>query len=154
MSKIDVGKTLFESFGIIGSHPVVMAPAVIIALLSTLVFALPPILPASIMGGNIGTILIAAIVYVIAALIRGMYPVMTRDALDGKVINLKEDSHEVKSRIPSLLAAGILVELIVVSGLVLLIVPGIFFFVWFWYTIPASRWAGSQQGRTAYTKTI
>jgi len=137
MYTIDIGKTLFESFDIIISHPIIMVPALIIALLSTLVFSLPPILPTPIMIGNIGTILIAAFVYVITAVICGMYPVMTRDVLDGKRVTLKEASNEVKPHILSLLGAGILVGLIVVFGLVLLIIPGIIFLVWFWYTIPA-----------------
>ena len=147
MPKIRVGETLSESFGIVRSHPIVMVPSVIMSLLGVLQGVIIALILPGIMTGTlsaiIGGLIVAVIVSVIIdVIVWGMYPIMTRNALDGKEIKLKETFNKVVPRLASLIGAVILAALITACGFILFIIPGIIFLVWFYFIIPAVMLSG------------
>jgi len=121
-----------------------MVPSVIMTLMSMALSLLAML--GTVAGGTAGmaagVIIMLIVTMIIGAIIMGMYPLMTKDVLEGKDIDLGETFHAVVPRIGSLIGASILAGLIVAAGAALLIIPGIIFATWFYYTIPAVMLSG------------
>ncbi len=151
--KFNVEAVIVSSFGLIRRKPMLLLPQII----TTLIFAIPllfiaiPLLfidiesPAGIIanlpvvGGIIilafGGIIILAII--VLPVIGGMYPLMVKNVMEGREVEMSDAFAKSLRRFPSLIGASILVGLLVALGLLLLVVPGIIFFLWYAYTIPA-----------------
>ncbi len=152
--EFDVGKVLGSSLDIIKKKPIILLPHII----TTVIFVVPiffiilgaglgaglfaqPILMEKI-SPLIGLVFLSVIAIVIVGIIigfiiEGMYPLMVKNVLDGKDVELSAAFGKAIRRLPSLIAAAILVGLIVVAGLILFVIPGILFLTWYYYTVPA-----------------
>ncbi|MDA4121942.1 MAG: zinc ribbon domain-containing protein [Thaumarchaeota archaeon] len=130
--KIEVGQAISKSIGMITSHPVIMIPQLIVAVI-TLAFDL---LARNSLG--VGALLITIVPAVILGIIvSGAYPEMVQNIIAGSPISIERSLRIAAGRFWSLLAAGILVGLLEFVGFVALIVPGIIIYCWYFYTVPA-----------------
>jgi zinc-ribbon domain len=128
---IDVGEVLSKSTSLLTGTPALMIPQLIVLALSLL----EDLANASTQSG-LGVIL-AFISAVVSIIIAGAYPSMVQAALGGAPLSIEHSLRQAASRFWTLFAAGILVGLIVVLGLIALIIPGIIFVTWYAYTVPA-----------------
>ncbi len=137
----DVGEALTSSFNILAKNPKILIPQLISSLIFTiasgltaLAFFTAPIGWLTVASATPVLLLISLIVYVIVS---GMYPILVKDVVNGASPRLTSASKAAFRKIISLIAASVLVSIVVVIGLILLIVPGLLFLTWFFYTIPA-----------------
>lgn len=142
---INVWEALRESFSIILHKPIVLFPMLAVSLFSLFVDSLiqsfiepDPITSLS----DIITLLEFSLPFLILSLaiytlVDGMYPLMVKDVLEDKGIELSAAFGSAVRKFPSLIGAGILVGLLVGFGIMLFIVPGVIFAIWYFYTIPA-----------------
>ena len=129
--KIDVGDALSRSTNILTGRPAIMLPQVI-AVIPNLIGG---ILAYSFFNPLGFVFFIAS--FVLSVIVGGSYPSLVKATLEGGQISVANAMANAYHRFWSLLAAGILVGLIVVLGLIALIVPGIIFLTWYAYTVPA-----------------
>lgn len=142
---IEVWEALRESFSIILHKPIILIPMLAVSLFSQFADSLIGtfIAPDQIMSPldiipllKFG-LLFLVIYIVIYTLVEGMYPLMVKDVLENKEIELSAAFGSVVKKFPSLIVAGILVALLVGIGIMLFIIPGVIFAIWYFYTIPA-----------------
>jgi len=74
---------------------------------------------------------------IIYPVVEGMYPLMVKNILENKEIELNNAFSLVLKKAQLLITAGILIDLIIFAGILLLIVPGVIFAIRYFYTIPA-----------------
>lgn len=65
-----------------------------------------------------------------------MYPLIVKNIMGNKEIELNNTFSLVLKRAPTLIVASIIVSLIVFAGIFLLIIPGVIFGIWYFYTFP------------------
>ncbi len=140
---IEVWGALRESFSIILHKPVILLPMLVVSLFSLFVDSLIEIAPDQITSlSDIIPLLKFVLPYLVLSiaiytLVEGMYPLMVKNVLENKEIELRAAFGSVVRKIPSLIGAGILVGLLVGFGIILFIIPGVIFAIWYFYTIPA-----------------
>jgi hypothetical protein len=66
-----------------------------------------------------------------------MYPLLVKDIIEGKEVDLKATFRAAEEKVLSIWGAMFLVSLIVVLGLIFFVIPGLIFLAWYYYTIPA-----------------
>jgi len=141
-----------ETFGIVYNNPKILLPQILLVIF----YYIPSIVP-YIMGMNDEYIDISKIFLtfnryvllsvfstifylfflIISPIFDAMYPLFIKNIVDGKEVNLKSIFLATWKRFWSIWWASILVLFTVMIGLILLIIPGIIFFAWYFYTIPA-----------------
>jgi hypothetical protein len=136
---LDVGEVLESSFNIIRKKPVLLLPQIISTVMFTLLSVL---LLALISQGSLVTFLLLLVGIIILGIvvgfaIEGMYPLMVKNVIEREEVDMLGAFQKAVSRLPSLIGSGILVGLIVGVGLFLLVVPGIIFLTWYYYTVPS-----------------
>ena len=138
-------EVLGSSFDIIRKKPIVLFPHIVPAAIiapalffreQALVFqSIESLLPAyTLFIGIMAIVIVGAIV---SFIIEGMYPLMVKNVIEGKEVEMAVAFRKAVSRLPSVIGASILVGLLVGAGFMLAIVPGIIFITWYYYTIPA-----------------
>ncbi|MEM1995049.1 MAG: hypothetical protein QXW32_06240 [Nitrososphaerales archaeon] len=137
----DIGEALTSSFNILVKNPKILIPQFISSLiftmgssLSALALFTTPLGWLALAPATPILFLLGLIIYVIVS---GMYPILVKDVVNGVSPSLASASKNAFRKIISLIAASILVSIIVAIGLILLVVPGLIFLTWFFYTIPA-----------------
>ncbi len=93
---------------------------------------LMPVLP-SILAYLIISSILLCIIY---AIIEGIYSVIIKNMFDNKDVNLGTASGLASKKASILIAAGLLIGMMISAGTLLLIIPGIYFTIWYFYTIP------------------
>lgn len=73
----------------------------------------------------------------IQSIIIAMYPLLIKNIMDGKDANLASTFSAAWKKRWSIFGATILVELIVSIGFIFLVIPGLIFLAYYYYTIPA-----------------
>ena len=129
--KIDVGDVFSRSANILTGRPAIML-AQVIAVIPNL---MGDILTNSFLNPLRIVFFIAS--FVLSVIVGGSYPSLVKATLEGGQMSIANALEKAYHRFWSLLAAGIIVGLIVLLGLVALIVPGIIFATWYAYTVPA-----------------
>ena len=143
--EIEVWEAVRDSFGIILHNPIILLPMLVVSLFTLFAdslidtFIAPD--PITSLSGII-TLLEFSLPFLflslaIYALLWGMYPLMVKNVLENKEIELSAAFGSAVKKFPSLIVAGILVGLLVGFGIMLFIVPGVIFAIWYFYTIPA-----------------
>ncbi|HWQ95881.1 MAG TPA: hypothetical protein VN368_00770 [Candidatus Methylomirabilis sp.] len=149
--ELKVGEVWRESFGIIWHKPVVLLPILIVLVfelllgLSTRFFIvlperitstkdLMPYLPSLLPALFISFVLVYIIAYPVFV---GMYPLLVKNTVEKKEIDLKTAFRSAVKRAPALIAAGIILTLIILAGLLFFIILGIIFSIWYFYITPA-----------------
>jgi len=138
--QLNVGKILRESFDIILRKPVILLPMFIALLFDRIIYFVTlsffdsaekviPLLTASLIS-----LFLFIIIYPV---VEGMYPLMVKNILENKEIELNNAFSLVLKKAQLLITAGILIDLIIFAGILLLIVPGVIFAIRYFYTIPA-----------------
>ena len=147
--EVNKKEVLKESFKIIRSKPIILLPMIILVLFSRLqdylarsyidipdniksIEDLMPVLP-SILAYLIISSILLCIIY---AIIEGIYTVIIKNILENKDVNLGTASGLTSKKAPILIASGFLIGLMISAGTLLLIIPGIYFTIWYFYTIP------------------
>jgi hypothetical protein len=128
---IAVGDVLSKSANLLMKTPALIIPQAIVLVLSLLEDLANS---ATFSLAYLGLIFVSAIVSII---VLGAYPSLVQEALEGKQPAIGEGLRKAFGKFWSLLIAGILVFLITFVGVIALIVPGIIFFTWYAYTVPA-----------------
>ncbi len=149
-NEFNVGEVLRESFNFMIRKPVIVLPMLILFLFERILgLVLPsfidipdqiksiedimPVLPSLLTYFIISFVLIYIVFY---AIVDGMYPLMVKNIMGNKEIELNNTFSLVLKRAPTLIVASILVSLIVFAGIFLLIIPGVIFGIWYFYTFP------------------
>ena len=147
--EVNKKEVLKETFKIIRNKPIILLPMIILVLFSRLqdylarsyidipdniktIEDLMPVLP-SILAYLIISSILLCIIY---AIIEGIYTVIIRNILENKDVNLGTASGLTSKKAPILIASGFLIGLMISAGTLLLIIPGIYFTIWYFYTIP------------------
>ncbi len=148
-NEINSREVLKETFKIILNKPIILLPMIILVLFSRLQDYLArsyidipdniksfedlmPVLP-SILAYLIISSILLCIIY---AIIEGIYTVIIKNILENKDVNLGTASGLTSKKAPILIASGFLIGLVISAGTLLLIIPGIYFTIWYFYTIP------------------
>lgn len=142
---IEVWETLRDSFSIVLHNPIILLPMLVVSLFTLFADSLidtfiapDPITSLSdIIPLLEFSLLFLILSFAIYALLGGMYPLIVKNVLENKEIELSAAFGSVVKKTPSLIGAGILVGLLVGFGIMLFIVPGVIFAIWYFYTIPA-----------------
>lgn len=143
--EINVWEALRDSFSIILHNPIILLPMLVVSLFTLFADSLidtfiapDPITSLSdIIPLLEFSLLFLILSFAIYALLGGMYPLIVKNVLENKEIELSAAFGSVVKKTPSLIGAGILVGLLVGFGIMLFIVPGVIFAIWYFYTIPA-----------------
>ena len=161
--QFSVVEVLKGSFNLIRDKPIILLPQFIVVIL----FYLPNIISDYIEINKIipdpmsslyvlVPLILFAVVYVLLLLIippivEAMYPLLIKNILDGKEVDLKSTFSAAKKKVWSVLGAMFLMSLIVVIGLILFVIPGLIFLAWYYYTIPAImlKDLGASEGMSA-----
>jgi len=147
--EVNKKEVLKETFKIIRSKPIILLPMIILVLFSRLqdylarsyidipdniktIEDLMPVLP-SILAYFIISSILLCIIYVI---IEGIFAVIIKNILENKDVNLGTASGLASKKAPILIAAGLLIGLMISAGTLFLIIPGMYFTIWYFYTIP------------------
>lgn len=146
---INVKEVLEETLRIMLRKPVILLPMVILWLFDRIsgILARPFIhLPDNIISledllptlPSLLTYLIVSsvLIYIMYAVIEGIYPLVTKNILENRDIDLIPAIRFVLKRASTLITAGILIGIIVFAGLLLFIIPGVIFAIWYFYTVP------------------
>jgi len=135
----DVGEALTSSFNILIKNPKILIPQLISSLIFTIVsgLSITPLLSG--LGGWFLLILLTLLLtgFIVYTIVSGMYPLLVKEVINGVSPDLAAAANTAFKKVISLIAASILVSIIVAIGLVVFIVPGLIFLIWFFYTIPA-----------------
>jgi hypothetical protein len=142
---IEVWEALRESFSIILHKPIILLPMLVVSLFSQFIDSLTHTFIAPDQITSISDIIpllkfvlpFLVLSIAIYTLVEGMYPLMVKNVLENKEIELRAAFGSVVKKFPSLIVAGILVGLLVGFGIMLFIIPGVIFAIWYFYTIPA-----------------
>lgn len=147
--EINAREVLKETFKIIQNKPIILLPMIILVLFDRLqgylassyidipdniisIEDLMPILPSILAYFIISSI----VLYLIYAIGEGIYTVLIKNILENKDVSLITASGLASKKAPILIAAGLLIGLMVCAGTLLLIIPGMYFTIWYFYTIP------------------
>jgi len=147
--EVNKKEVLKETFNIIRSRPIILLPMIILVLFSRFldyiaksyidipdniksIEDLMPVLP-SILAYFIISSLLLCIIY---AIIEGIYSLTIKNILENKDVNLGTASGLISNKAPILIAAGLLIGVMISAGTLLLIIPGMYFTIWYFYTIP------------------
>ncbi|MFQ5761654.1 MAG: zinc-ribbon domain-containing protein [Candidatus Bathyarchaeia archaeon] len=139
-------EVLGASLDIIKKKPIILLPHIITTVIVTVPLFLigvsltSPARVASLeslvaVAASIIPIIIVAII--VGTIIEGMYPLMVKNVLEGKEVEMSAAFGKAVRRFPSLIVAGILVGLLVIVGSALFVIPGIIFLTWYYYTVPS-----------------
>lgn len=150
IKELNTGEVWRESFGILWHKPIVLLPILIVLMfelllglltrffivlperitsIKDLMSVLPSLLPAMFIS--------FVLVYIIAyPIFEGMYPLLVKNIMENKEIELKTAFMSAVRKAPVLIAAGILLTLIILAGFLFFIIPGVIFCIWYFYTIP------------------
>jgi len=135
----DVGEALTSSFNILIKNPKILIPQLISSLIFTIVsgLSITPLLSG--LGGWFLLILLTLLLtgFIVYTIVSGMYPLLVKEVINGVSPDLAAAANTAFKKVISLIAASILLSIIVAIGLVVFIVPGLIFLIWFFYTIPA-----------------
>lgn len=148
--ELKVGEVLRESFGIIWHKPIVLLPMLIVLVFEQLLgiitrffIVLPeeitsirdlmPFIPSLLPAMFLTIILVYIIAYPISV---GMYPLLVKNILEKKEVDMRTAFGSAVSKAPVLIAAAIILNLITLAGLLFFIIPGIIFIIWYFYTAP------------------
>ena len=154
MKELKAREVWKETFSILIHKPIVLIPILIVLTfelllgISTRFFIVLPELPERItsikdlipfLAPLLPALIISfVLVYLIAyPIFDGMYPLMIKNIMENKEIELKTAFMSAAKRAPTLIAAGILLSLIILAGFLFFIVPGMIFCIWYFYTTPA-----------------
>src|SRR5660397_187024 len=147
--EINAKEVLNETFKIIRSKPIILLPMVILVLFSRLqdylarsyieipdniksIEDLMPVLPSILAYFIISSILLC----IIYAIIEGIYTVTIKNIFENKDVNLGTASGLASKKASLLIAAGLLIGVMISAGTLFLIIPGMYFTIWYFYTIP------------------
>ena len=147
--EVNKKEVLKESFKIIRSKPIILLPMIILVLFSRLqdylarsyidipdniktIEDLMPVLPSILAYFIISSILLC----IIYAIIEGIYSMTIKNIFENKDVNLGTASGLTSKKAPILIASGFLISLMISAGTLLLIIPGMYFTIWYFYTIP------------------
>jgi hypothetical protein len=129
---IDVGDVISRSARIVARNPLLLVPQLVATVPSIIISLLEP---SSVL--NLWRVLGLIISLLLSVIISGTYPLMVKSVLDGVRPSVSGALLKATRRLLGLIAAAILVGIVVVLGTFALVVPGIIFLTWFFYTIPA-----------------
>jgi hypothetical protein len=147
--EVNKKEVLKETFKFIRSKPIILIPMIILVLFSRLqdylassyigipdnirsIEDLMPILPLILAYFIISSILLC----IIYAIIEGIYTVTIKNMFENKDVNLGTASGLASKKASLLIAAGLLIGLMISAGTLFLIIPGMYFMIWYFYTIP------------------
>ncbi len=140
---IEVWEVVRDSFSIILHNPIIMIPMLAMSLFThfadslreTFVPYSNPSLPTIItqLGFSAFFLFLSLLIYVF---LEGMYPLMVKNVLENKEIEIGAAFTCAVKRSPSIIGAGILVFLLVGFGIMLFIIPGIIFAIWYFIRFP------------------
>jgi len=141
-AEFSVREVLGSSFDVIKKKPIVLLPHIITTVVfGVLLFFLMPAAGGvswESLAASAGLFFLIVIVAIIVGfIVEGMYPLMVRNVIEGKDVEMSAAFGKAVSRLPSLIGAAILVGLILIAGFALFVIPGIIFLTWYWYTVPA-----------------
>jgi len=129
---------LVQSAKILFNRPVLVLPALIPATILTLLF---PSIPDDVFFAQssfLPTFFLGLLATIVAyVLVDGAYPILVRSILTGGELSFYEAFGLAYRRFWSLLVAGAIVFGLILSGLFILVVPGIIFATWFLYSLPS-----------------
>lgn len=135
--RLNVEEVVVSSFRLFRRKPILLVPEII----TTLIFVIPLMFvdldsSESIMANlpMFGGMILLGIITL--PVIQGMYPLMVKNVMEGRDVEMSEAFSKSLSRFPSLIGAFILVGLLVLAGAIL-IIPAILFVLWYAYTIPS-----------------
>ncbi len=147
--QFSVVEVLKGSFNLIRNKPIILLPQLIVLIL----FYLPDVIGEYLEANNIipdpwsslyilVPLILLAVVYallllIIPPIVDAMYPLLVKDIIEGKEVDLKATFRAAEERILSIWGAMFLVSLIVFLGLIFFVIPGLIFLAWYYYTIPA-----------------
>ncbi len=184
---ISVEEVLASSLNIIRRKPMILLPQVIVTttftVAFTVIFMLFAIRLLSLLSSFVSSSFVSPsalleslvlflelitgifiVAIVLGPIIQGMYPLMVKNVTEGKEVDVFAAFRKAVRRFPSLIGSAILAFLIVAIGLLFLIVPGIIFLTWYYYTVPAimlekrgaldGMSASKRFGRTQKSKTL
>jgi len=147
--EVNKKEVLNETFKIIRNKPIILLPMIILVLFSRLQDYLArsyidipdniksiedfmPVLPSILAYFIISSILLC----IIYAIIEGIYSLTIKNILENKDVNLGTVSGLASKKASILISAGLLIGMMISAGTLLLIIPGIYFTIWYFYTIP------------------
>lgn len=148
-NKVNSREVLRETFKIIQNKPIILLPMIILVLFSRLqdylarsyidipdnirsIEDLMPVLPSILAYFIISSILLC----IIYAIIEGIYTVTIKNIFENKAVNLGTASGLASKKASLLITAGLLIGLMISAGTLFLIIPGMYFTIWYFYTIP------------------
>lgn len=147
--EVNKKEVLNETFKIIRSKPIILLPIIILVLFSRLqdylarsyidipdnirsIEDLMPVLPSILAYFIISSILLC----IIYAIIEGIYTVIIKNIFENKNVSLITASGLASKKASLLIAAGLLIGMMISAGTLFLIIPGMYFTIWYFYTIP------------------
>ena len=141
--EIEVWEAVRDSFGIILHNPIILLPMLAVSLFGLFAnsvretFMLYPIpsFPSIIklLGFNSLFLFLSLLIYVF---MEGMYPLMVKNVLETKEIEIGAAFGCAVRKSLSLIVAGIFVFLLIGIGIIFFIIPGVVLAIWYFYTIP------------------
>jgi hypothetical protein len=149
---IDVAEVLNSTLSILRKRPILIIPSLLQVLVSSWILSwtwLPvqerlnstaaSSLTLALLLSHLPEVLVSFVAFgiTVVPLVRGMYPVMVKEAMRDEEVDLPGAFINSLRRFPSLFASNILVEVAVLVGTLALIVPGLILAVWYYYTFPA-----------------
>ena len=162
--QFSVVEVIRGSFNLIRDKPIILLPQLIVLILLFLPDVIGAYLevnkiipdPWSLSLYVLVPLILLAVVYAlllffIPPIVDAMYPLLVKNIIDGKEVDLKSAFGTATKRVLSIWGAMFLVELIVIIGLILFVIPGLIFLAWYYYTIPAImlRDLGATEGMSA-----
>ena len=141
-----VGDVLKESFNFIVNKPVILLPMFIALLICQIIDRLTlSSIDISTETASIEDILnlfplLVAVIFVSIIIIivaEGMYPQIIKNMIEKKEIELITAFRHVIQHALPLMAAGILISILVYIGILIFIIPGVLFIIWYFYAVPA-----------------
>ena len=161
--QFSVVEVIRGSFNLIRDKPIILLPQLIVLIL----LFLPDVIGAYLEANKIipdlwGSLYVlvplillgvvfALLLLFIPPIVDAMYPLLIKNIMDGKEVDLKSTFSAAKKKVWSVLGAVLLMSLIVFIGLILFVIPGLIFLAWYYYTIPAImlRDLGATEGMSA-----
>jgi len=130
--KIDVGDVISRATGILTRRPSIMLPQILVVIPVFLSY-----LALNTSGYRAFSLVATIVSAIVSMIVAGAYPFIVKEALEGRQFTIKEAMERAYHKFWTLLGAVILVGIIVGLGTVALVVPGIIFGTWYFYTVPA-----------------
>ena len=132
--RFNVGEVISKSTDILSKRPMIIFPQVL-SVIPTLVIYIA-LYGSGLAVASLITLVAAIFAIITGVIVVGAYPLLVKEAIEGRQFTFRGAMKRAFHRFWSLLGAGILVGIIVIFGSII-VVPGLIFFTWYAYTVPA-----------------